>query len=81
MLRSVVYTALLDVMPVEFGRLESAPRDLVGPVITDACDMVTRERFPNIYEGVQEYARRRELDDSAPGYLTRYAESLARVGR
>lgn len=76
MMRSVVFSCLLDVMPTEFGQLEQAPRDLAGLVISDVCAMVERERWTNVYEAAQEFARRVTPADGRPGYLTRYAEVL-----
>lgn len=76
MLRSVVFTVLLGVMPEEFGQLEQCPRDLAGLVITDVCEMVRDEGWKDIYAAGVEFRRRVTPPDNAPGFLTRYAEAL-----
>lgn len=76
MLRSLVFTALLHLMPEEFGQLEQCPRDLAGLVITDVCQMVENEGWKNPYDACVEFTRRVTPPDNHPGFLTRYAEGL-----
>jgi hypothetical protein len=74
MRRSVIFTCLLDLEPVEFGRLETCPIDYGGAVVTAACNGVPVEH-KNQYTGTREW-----LDslpgDREPGWLRRYAETL-----
>jgi hypothetical protein len=76
MLRSLVFTALLHVMPDEFGKLEQCPIDKGGRVITDVCDMIRDESWANPYDAVVEFAKRVTPADGEPGYLDRYADGL-----
>lgn len=74
MRRSMMFTALLNLEPVEFGRLEQAPLDLAGAVITAACEGVP-------VGALDQYAACREWlasipGEREPGWLKAYALTL-----
>lgn len=74
MRRSVIFTCLLDLEPIEFGRLETCPTDLGGAVVTAACIGVPVSHL-NQYEGAREWLAR-VPGDREPGWLRRYALTL-----
>lgn len=74
MRRSMIFTALLDLEPVEFGRMEQAPIDRAGAVISKVCDDVS-ERHPNQYTAVREWLEK-VPGDRESGWLSRYADTL-----
>lgn len=74
MRRSMIFTALLDLEPIEFGRLDTAPQDLGGAVVTAACEGVPVKHL-NQYVGTREWLASLP-GDREPGWLRRYALTL-----
>jgi len=73
MRRSLMFTALLDLEPVEFGRLEQAPRDLAGAVISAAAAAIPI-LHPDQYQACREWLATLMPADREPGWLKRFAE-------
>lgn len=75
MRRSLIFTNLLTLEPVEFGRLEQAPRDQGGAIITAAMAAIPQQH-PDQYAACRQWLADVPVDHDRPGWLARYADSL-----
>lgn len=72
--RSAAHAALGEVFRPEWSRLTL---DEGSRVITDLIEMADREDWKDLYKATVELRRRIRSDDNTdPGYLTRYVDTL-----